>query len=397
MLAETGTGGANSTGSTQYIYLPTANGPMPIAVVIDGEVFAVHSDHLNTPRRLTNGQGQAVWQWAYSAFGDEKPTIAKYRFANLEVNPNPRTTSIVANVYNVRGAGQYFDVESGLRYNYFRSLMDVGRYTQPDPIGLGGGLNCYGRRSRHRCGHWHPRLWAGQNVQQSVGGAACAWRGSSSRRPRHGSWNAAMAKARRRGGCEQGLRRLRSIQRAGQRQRGESRHDAEWRQNHRPTRQQFGAANDRDSAAGRKALSRQSEIWTLKVEGETVSAELYEPWIPPNVSGPMRLAFDAMRVGGCTLTIQLHEVGGSRRNVLLEFESLPLSINMVNESHRLNSLKRLPKTREGSLYLVRNSELLEAFHNEAAGIYRADPLLHFSVVTDEWIDLILAELPRVTA
>uniref|UniRef100_UPI001C4E1334 hypothetical protein n=1 Tax=Variovorax sp. KK3 TaxID=1855728 RepID=UPI001C4E1334 len=67
-----------STGSTQYIYLPTANGPMPIAVVINGEVFAVHSDHLNTPRRLTNSQGQAVRQWAYSAFGDEKPTLAKY-------------------------------------------------------------------------------------------------------------------------------------------------------------------------------------------------------------------------------------------------------------------------------------------------------------------------------
>ncbi|MDR6536737.1 hypothetical protein [Variovorax soli] len=28
LLAETGTGGANSAGSTQYIYLPTAGGPM---------------------------------------------------------------------------------------------------------------------------------------------------------------------------------------------------------------------------------------------------------------------------------------------------------------------------------------------------------------------------------
>jgi len=39
----------------------------------------VHSDHLNTPCRLTDTTGQVVWQWAYSAFGDEKPTIAKSR------------------------------------------------------------------------------------------------------------------------------------------------------------------------------------------------------------------------------------------------------------------------------------------------------------------------------
>ncbi|WP_418128050.1 hypothetical protein [Variovorax sp. KK3] len=94
---------------------------MPIAVVINGEVFAVHSDHLNTPRRLTNSQGQAVRQWAYSAFGDEKPTLAKYRFANLEVNPNPGTTGIAEVVLNKRYDGQYFDEESGLNYNGFQA------------------------------------------------------------------------------------------------------------------------------------------------------------------------------------------------------------------------------------------------------------------------------------
>ncbi|GAA4333999.1 hypothetical protein GCM10023165_09510 [Variovorax defluvii] len=141
LIAETGTGGANSTGSAQYIYLPTANGPMPIAAVVNGELFAVHSDHLNTPRRLTNSQGQPVWQWAYSAFGDEKPTIAKYRFANLEVNPNPGTTSFAEFVFNLRWPGQYHDKESGLFYNYFRSLDPrTGRYTQNDPMGLAAGL-----------------------------------------------------------------------------------------------------------------------------------------------------------------------------------------------------------------------------------------------------------------
>jgi hypothetical protein len=43
-----------------HIYLPTDNGPMPIAALIDGNTCAVHSDHLNTPRKLTNADGLAV-------------------------------------------------------------------------------------------------------------------------------------------------------------------------------------------------------------------------------------------------------------------------------------------------------------------------------------------------
>ena len=50
--------GTNSAGQSQYIYLPTANGPMPIAAVINGNTYAGHSDHLNTPRRLSNAEGQ---------------------------------------------------------------------------------------------------------------------------------------------------------------------------------------------------------------------------------------------------------------------------------------------------------------------------------------------------
>jgi YD repeat-containing protein len=88
LLAEVGSGGTNSGGQAQYIYLPTANGPMPIAAIVNGNTYAVHSDHLNTPRKLTDASGQAAWQWSYSAFGEDKPTLAKNRFANLETSPN---------------------------------------------------------------------------------------------------------------------------------------------------------------------------------------------------------------------------------------------------------------------------------------------------------------------
>ncbi|MFD1803598.1 RHS repeat-associated core domain-containing protein, partial [Mixta tenebrionis] len=45
---------------------------------------------------------------------------------------------------NLRFAGQYFDHETGLHYTTFRYYDPKnGHFTQPDPIGLAGGLNQY--------------------------------------------------------------------------------------------------------------------------------------------------------------------------------------------------------------------------------------------------------------
>ena len=73
---------------------------------------------------------------------DEKPIIAKNKFANLDTTQNPGTTSITSPEFNLRYWGMYSDPESKLFYNGRRSYRpDDGEYTQNDPIGLGGGLN----------------------------------------------------------------------------------------------------------------------------------------------------------------------------------------------------------------------------------------------------------------
>jgi len=74
---------------------------------------------------LTDKTQAVVWQGYYTPFGEV-------------------TTSIASIKNNLRFAGQYFDAESGLHYNYHRYYdPSLGRYITPDPIGLEGGLNTY--------------------------------------------------------------------------------------------------------------------------------------------------------------------------------------------------------------------------------------------------------------
>lgn len=135
----------NPWGSQQVIWL----GDMPVAAILQTafynwegyldyahlEVFNLHSDHLNSPRRLTraSSSNQLVWRWDSDPFG--------IGAANGDAAGDPYLGTYEL---DLRFPGQVFDVETGLHYNYFRDYdPSIGRYTQSDPIGLAGGLNTY--------------------------------------------------------------------------------------------------------------------------------------------------------------------------------------------------------------------------------------------------------------
>lgn len=108
----------------EYIYL---NG-QPLAQIDDVSssdvITYLHTDHLGTPRIGSDASGYQVWAWASDAFGNGAP-------------------SGIATV-NLRFAGQYYDAESGLYYNWNRYYdPQTGHYISSDPIGLAGGLNTF--------------------------------------------------------------------------------------------------------------------------------------------------------------------------------------------------------------------------------------------------------------
>jgi RHS repeat-associated protein len=95
------------------------------------KIFYFHNDHLGTPQAMSDASGRKVWEAEYEPFG------------KAVVNQDPDGDGQIV-INNLRFPGQYFDAETGLHYNYYRDYQpETGRYLQPDPIGLMGGLNPY--------------------------------------------------------------------------------------------------------------------------------------------------------------------------------------------------------------------------------------------------------------
>jgi len=116
----------NSTEIKAYGYQPNSTWTTnPLFQKTNGSYYWYQTDHLGTPHKLIDSQGNVVWEAVYEAFGKAR--------IDLELVEN-----------HLRFAGQYFDGETGLHYNWHRYYEpNIGRYLRFDPIGLGDGLNAH--------------------------------------------------------------------------------------------------------------------------------------------------------------------------------------------------------------------------------------------------------------
>ena len=150
-------GSGNNIGQALVTYLWQDD--VPAAIVLgpntpgnpsgQDKLLYLEVDHLNTPRIARDEQKRVVWRWDSDAFGNTAP------------NEDPDGDGIKTTI-NLRFPGQYFDAESGLHYNWHRYYdPQVGRYTQPDPIGVEGGLNPYAYVEGNPLSYYDPYgLWA---------------------------------------------------------------------------------------------------------------------------------------------------------------------------------------------------------------------------------------------
>jgi len=148
---------SDGTFISEYVYLDGTR----LAYIngSDNSVYYYLNDHLGTPQFITDSNGRAVWGASTKPFGE------------ANVNPN---SSIVN---HFRLPGQYFDAETGLHYNYFRDYHPgIGRYIEPDPVGLKGGIALYAYGLNDPINTIDPSGQFGV-AGMVVGGIAGAWGG----------------------------------------------------------------------------------------------------------------------------------------------------------------------------------------------------------------------------
>ena len=126
---------ADDTGQTlrEYLYIPSvghAGVSLPIAVVDDVDtatpvVYFVHTDHLSRPVMMTDASRTVVWEAVFTPWGAVKSVSGSL-------------------THDARFPGQWFQLESGLHYNWHRHYdPTLGRFTSPDPLGFVDGPAIY--------------------------------------------------------------------------------------------------------------------------------------------------------------------------------------------------------------------------------------------------------------
>ncbi|CAN0385529.1 unnamed protein product, partial [Phaeothamnion confervicola] len=89
-------------------------------------LYFVHGGHFGQPLKMTSSTKSVVW--------------------DVNVEPFGQISQVVATIdQDLRLPGQWEQFETDLYQNWWRDYdPSIGRFVQPDPIGLAGGSNIYG-------------------------------------------------------------------------------------------------------------------------------------------------------------------------------------------------------------------------------------------------------------
>ncbi|WP_177176971.1 RHS repeat-associated core domain-containing protein [Faunimonas pinastri] len=110
-------------------------------------LYAVHTDQIGRPQKLTDSAGAIAWDGVFDPFG------------------NPTSITGPANT-SLRFPGQFFDSETQLSQNWMRDYdPTIGRYIQSDPLGVAAGIDTYGYANGN------PVSFTDQDGQELVGAA----------------------------------------------------------------------------------------------------------------------------------------------------------------------------------------------------------------------------------
>ena len=77
------------------------------------DIYPIYSDHLDTPRLITNQANQKVWEWKTDTFGGQA------------LNEDPSGLGVFN--FNLRFPGQYYDAETGLALQLLQGLRSQRR------------------------------------------------------------------------------------------------------------------------------------------------------------------------------------------------------------------------------------------------------------------------------
>lgn len=109
----------------EYVWL----GDQLVGFFLGDAFLFVQVDHLGAPRMAIDLDGSVQWAWLSHPFGNDAAVVG----GTLDLFALP-----------LRFPGQYADVETGLFHNHHRDYDPrSGRYLEPDPLGLEGGVNPY--------------------------------------------------------------------------------------------------------------------------------------------------------------------------------------------------------------------------------------------------------------